>query len=64
MSSQLISTNEEFAKLWRQAVDDYIVLACLSKAEEAALKGWNSLEEAFNLTKHGWERNLSKRHLA
>ena len=53
------TSTERFTKLWKQAVDDYEKTARLSDREKVALRRHYTSEDAFNLTKLGWEKNIT-----
>jgi hypothetical protein len=57
------SSSGLLAKLWKQAVEDFLAQALLSKEERASLENCQTPEEAFNLTMHGWEKNIVEKRL-
>ena len=55
------SSSGLLAKLWKQAVEDFLAQAHLSKEERASLENCQTPDEAFNLALHGWEKNIAEK---
>ena len=59
--SSIQTSSDDFSLLWDQAVEEYIQHARLSQKEKEFLELFHTPEEAFNLTRHGWEMNINKK---
>jgi hypothetical protein len=59
--SSIQTSNDDFSLLWEEAVEQYITHARLTQKEKEFLEIYHTPEEAFNLTLHGWEKNINKK---
>jgi hypothetical protein len=59
MTATSNSSATTFAELWKQAVEGFIIQARLSEREQASLKRCPTVEEALNLNRHGWGKNIT-----
>jgi hypothetical protein len=59
--SSIQTSNDGLSLLWDQAVEEYILHARLTKKEKEFLEMFHTPEEAFDLTRHGWQMNNHKK---
>jgi hypothetical protein len=57
------SPNEILARLWGEAVDDFITRTGLSEIEKRFFERCDNPEEIFDVTKYNWQKNINKKQL-
>src|SRR5437762_3999265 len=57
-------SNVVLAKLWEEAVNEYIIQTDLSEQDKVLLRVCDTPEAAiFDVTKYNWQRNLTRKQL-
>jgi hypothetical protein len=59
MADTTPATVEAVKKLWERAVKEYRETARLTKKEKEILETRTDPNQAFNVVKQGWEKNVS-----